>query len=166
MENSAGPAYLELKFVTMKKLYYLSLLVFYPLMGLSQNNETVKEIVTVKRVITNNGQNITISEEQSTEQIKGRLVVSGDSIVNQSSKEQNIQFNDTVLAEEQRIKDSVNQAEVAELIAARAAELEASIETQRKKAEVQKKALEQAFKNQIEDLKTKRKALMKKPDSN
>lgn len=149
----------------MNKLGCTLLLVFWPLLAQGQNNETVKEVVTVKRVITNDGQNITISEEQSTQQIKGTVVVSGDSIVNQSSQEKKIQFNDTIMAQEQRIKDSLNQAKVAELKAARAAELEASIQAQNKKAEVQKKALEEAFKKQIEDLKAKRKALMKKPDN-
>ena len=149
----------------MNKLGCTLLLVFWPLLAQGQNNETVKEVVTVKRVITNDGQNITISEEQSTQQIKGTVVVSGDSIVNQSSQEKKIQFNDTIMAQEQRIKDSLNQAKVAEIKAARAAELEASIQAQNKKAEVQKKALEEAFKKQIEDLKTKRKALMKKPDN-
>ena len=149
----------------MNKLGCTLLLVFWPLLAQGQNNETVKEVVTVKRVITNDGQNITISEEQSTQQSKGTVVVSGDSIVNQSSQEKNIQFNDTIMAQEQRIKDSLNQAKVAELKAARAAELEASIQAQNKKAEVQKKALEEAFKKQMEDLKAKRKALMKKPDN-
>jgi hypothetical protein len=149
----------------MNKLGCTLLLVFWPLLAQGQNNETVKEVVTVKRVITNDGQNITISEEQSTQHIKGTVVVSGDSIVNQSSQEKKIQFNDTIMAQEQRIKDSLNQAKVAELKAARAAELEASIQAQNKKAEVQKKALEEAFKKQIEDLKAKRKALMKKPDN-
>ena len=149
----------------MNKLGCTLLLVFWPLLAQGQNNETVKEIVTVKRVITNDGQNITITEEQSTQQIKGTVVVSGDSIVNQSSQEKKIQFNDTIMAQEQRIKDSLNQAKVAEIKAARAAELEASIQAQNKKAEVQKKALEEAFKKQIEDLKAKRKALMKKPDN-
>ena len=149
----------------MNKLGCTLLLVFWPLLAQGQNNETVKEVVTVKRVITNDGQNITISEEQSTQQIKGTVVVSGDSIVNQSSQEKKIQFNDTIMAQEQRIKDSLNQAKVAEIKAARAAELEASIQAQNKKAEVQKKALEEAFKKQIEDLKAKRKALMKKPDN-
>ena len=149
----------------MNKLGCTLLLVFWPLLAQGQNNETVKEVVTVKRVITNDGQNITISEEQSTQEIKGTVVVSGDSIVNQSSQEKKIQFNDTIMAQEQRIKDSLNQAKVAEIKAARAAELEASIQAQNKKAEVQKKALEEAFKKQIEDLKAKRKALMKKPDN-
>ena len=149
----------------MNKLGCTLLLVFWPLLAQGQNNETVKEVVTVKRVITNDGQNITISEEQSTQQIKGTVVVSGDSIVNQSSQEKKIQFNDTIMAQEQRIKDSLNQAKVAEIKAARAAELEASIQAQNKKAEIQKKALEEAFKKQIEDLKAKRKALMKKPDN-
>ena len=71
----------------MNKLGCTLLLVFWPLLAQGQNNETVKEIVTVKRVITNDGQNITITEEQSTQQIKGTVVVSGDSIVNQSSQE-------------------------------------------------------------------------------
>jgi len=149
----------------MNKLGCTLLLVFWPLLAQGQNNETVKEVVTVKRVITNDGQNITISEEQSTQQIKGTVVVSGDSIVNQSSQEKKIQFNDTIMAQEQRIKDSLNQVKVAELKAARAAELEASIQAQNKKAEVQKKALEEAFKKQMEDLKAKRKTLMKKPDN-
>ena len=149
----------------MNKLSCTLLLVFWPLLAQGQNNETVKEVVTVKRVITNDGQNITISEEQFTQQIKGTVVVSGDSIVNHSSQEKKIQFNDTIMAQEQRIKDSLNQAKVAEIKAARAAELEASIQAQNKKAEIQKKALEEAFKKQIEDLKAKRKALMKKPDN-
>ena len=149
----------------MKKLACALFLNFWPLLAIGQNNETVKEVVTVKRVITNDGQNITISEEQSTQQIKGTVVVFGDSIVNQSSQEKSIQFNDTIMAQEQHIKDSLNQAKVSELKAARAAELEASIQAQKKKAEAQKKALEEAYKKQIEDLKAKRKALMKKPDN-
>ena len=140
------------------------LLVFWPLLAQGQNNETVKEYVTVKRVITNDSQNITISEEQSTQQIKGTVVVLG-TVLSISPLKKKIQFNDTIMAQEQRIKDSLNQAKVAELKAARAAELEASIQAQNKKAEVQKKALEEAFKKQIEDLKAKRKALMKKPDN-
>ncbi|MBL6607360.1 MAG: hypothetical protein O3B88_05165 [Bacteroidetes bacterium] len=144
---------------------YLFIFFLSPLTFFGQNNETVKEVVTVKRVITNNGQNITISEQQATQQIKGTVVVAGDSIVNQRAVEQSIQINDTVKAEEQRIKDSVNQARVAQLKAAREAELKASIEAQKAKAEAQKKALEEQYQKQIEALEEKRKALMKKPDN-
>ena len=83
---------------------YLFIFFLSPLTFFGQNNETVKEVVTVKRVITNNGQNITISEQQATQQIKGTVVVAGDSIVNQRAVEQSIQINDTIKAEEQRIK--------------------------------------------------------------
>ncbi len=136
-----------------------------PLTLLGQNNETVKEVVTVKRVITNNGQNITISEQQATEQIKGTVVVAGDSIVNQSATERSIQVIDTINAQQQKIKDSVNQAKVAQLKAAREAELKASIEAQKAKAEAQKKALEAQYQKQLEALEAQRKALMKKPDN-
>ena len=136
-----------------------------PLTLLGQNNETVKEVVTVKRVITNNGQNITISEQQATKQIKGTVVVAGDSIVNQSATERSIQVIDTINAQQQKIKDSVNQAKVAQLKAAREAELKASIEAQKAKAEAQKKALEAQYQKQLEALEAQRKALMKKPDN-
>jgi len=112
-------------------LYALNLI---PFCLLGQNNQTVKEVVTVKRVITNNGQNITISEQQSTQQIKGTVVVAGDSVVNQSATERSIRINDTINAQDQRIKDSVNQAKVAALKAAREAELKASIEAQKAKS--------------------------------
>jgi cell division septation protein DedD len=144
---------------------FLSALILIPFCLLGQNNQTVKEVVTVKRVITNNGQNITISEQQSTQQIKGTVVVAGDSIVNQSATERSIRINDTINAQDQRIKDSVNQAKVAALKAAREAELKASIEAQKAKAEAQKKALEAQYKKQIEALEAQRKALMKKPDN-
>lgn len=144
---------------------YLFAIVLVPFSLFSQNNETVKEVVTVRRVITNNGQNITISEQQATEQIKGTVVVTGDSIVNQSATERSIQTIDTVNAEQQRIKDSVNQAKVAQLKAEREAELKASIEAQKAKAEAQKKELEERYKKQVEALEEKRKALMKKPDN-
>lgn len=144
---------------------YIIAILLIPVSLLSQNNETVKEVVTVKRVITNNGQNITISEQQATQQIKGTVVVAGDTIVNQSTTERSIQLNDTIHSEEQRIKDSANQAKVAELRAAREAELKASIAAQKAKAEAQKKALEAQYKKQLEGLETQRKALMKKPDN-
>jgi len=85
--------------------------------------------------------------------------------VNQRAVEQSIQINDTIKAEEQRIKDSVNQAKVDQLKAEREAELKASIEAQKAKAEAQKKALEEQYQKQIEALEEKRKALMKKPDN-
>ena len=146
------------------KNYILAFLIV-PLTLLGQNNETVKEVVTVKRVITNNGQNITISEQQATEQIKGTVVVAGDSIVNQSATERSIQVIDTVNAQQQKIKDSVNQAKVAQLKAAREAELKASIEAQKAKAEAQKKELEERYQKQLKALEAQRKALMKKPDN-
>lgn len=149
--------------MNIKKHFLILFLI--PMTFLGQNNETVKEVVTVKRVITNNGQNITISEQQETQQIKGTVVVAGDSIVNQRAVEESIQINDTIKAQEQRIKDSVNQVRVAELKAAREAELRASIEAQKAKAEAQKKALEEQYKKQVEALEEKRKALMKKPDN-
>ncbi|HBB49126.1 MAG TPA: hypothetical protein DCZ44_05770 [Flavobacteriaceae bacterium] len=144
---------------------YILAFFIVPLTLLGQNNETVKEVVTVKRVITNNGQNITISEQQATEQIKGTVVVAGDSIVNQSATERSIQVIDTINAQQQKIKDSVNQAKVAQLKAAREAELKASIEAQKAKAEAQKKALEAQYQKQLEALEAQRKALMKKPDN-
>lgn len=145
--------------------HYILAILMIPCSLFGQNNETVKEVVTVKRVITNNGQNITISEQQSTQQIKGTVVVAGDSIVNQRATEQSIQINDTINGQEQRIKDSVNQGKVAELKAAREAELKASIEAQKAKAEAQKKELEERYKKQMEALEEQRKALMKKPDN-
>ena len=149
----------------MKMKCYVTAILLIPISVFSQNNETVKEVVTVKRVITNNGQNITISEQQSTQQIKGTVVVAGDSIVNQSATERSIQINDTINSADQRIKDSINQAKVAELKAAREAELKASIEAQKAKAEAQKKALEAQYQKQLEALEAQRKALMKKPDN-
>ena len=149
--------------MNIKKHFIIFFLI--PVTFLGQNNETVKEVVTVKRVITNNGQNITISEQQETQQIKGTVVVAGDSIVNQRAVEESIQINDTIKAQEQRIKDSVNQVRVAELKAAREAELRASIEAQKAKAEAQKKALEAQYQKQLEALEAQRKALMKKPDN-
>ena len=144
---------------------YILAFFIVPLKLLGQNNETVKEVVTVKRVITNNGQNITISEQQATEQIKGTVVVAGDSIVNQSATERSIQVIDTINAQQQKIKDSVNQAKVAQLKAAREAELKASIEAQKAKAEAQKKELEERYQKQLKALEAQRKALMKKPDN-
>ena len=149
----------------MNQRIILILLFLIPCHLWGQNNETVKEVVTVKRVITNNGQNITINEQKATEQTKGTVIVTGDSIVNQRATERSIQIIDTVKAQEQRLKDSINQVKVAELKVAREAELKASIEAQKAKAKAQKKALEERYKKQMEDLKAQRKALMKKPDN-
>jgi hypothetical protein len=149
----------------MNQRIILILLFLIPCHLWGQNNEIVKEVVTVKRVITNNGQNITINEQKATEQTKGTVIVTGDSIVNQRATERSIQIIDTVKAQEQRLKDSINQVKVAELKAAREAELQASIQAQKAKAKAQKKALEERYKKQMEDLKAHRKALMKKPDN-
>ena len=149
----------------MNQRIILILLFLIPCHLWGQNNEIVKEVVTVKRVITNNGQNITINEQKATEQTKGTVIVTGDSIVNQRATERSIQIIDTVKAQEQRLKDSINQVEVAELKAAREAELQSSIQAQKAKAKAQKKALEERYKKQMEDLKAHRKALMKKPDN-
>ena len=149
----------------MNQRIILILLFLIPCHLWGQNNETVKEVVIVKRVITNNGQNITINEQKATEQTKGTVIVTGDSIVNQRATERSIQIIDTIKAQEQRLKDSINQVKVAELKAAREAELKASIEAQKAKAKAQKKALEERYQKQMEDLKAQRKALMKKPDN-
>ena len=89
---------------------YLFIFFLSPLTFFGQNNETVKEVVTVKRVITNNGQNITISEQQATQQIKGTVVVAGDSIVNQRAVEQSIQINDTVNTLDQQTQENASIA--------------------------------------------------------
>jgi hypothetical protein len=147
----------------------LLLILALALMGsttiLAQNNETIKEVVTVTRVITNNGSQVLVTEEKARTTASGMVMVQGDSIENQNMTEQITVKTDTSALVKNAFQDSLNQAQVLEIKKQRALALKASIELQKLKAEAQKKELEEQYKARLKALEDQKKALMKQPNN-
>ncbi|MDC0637689.1 hypothetical protein OAP25_03200 [Flavobacteriaceae bacterium] len=131
----------------------------------AQNNETVKEVVTVKRVVVNNGSKVIVTEEKALTTESGTVVVQGNLVENQNMTEQIVVKTDSTAQVKQAYQDSINQAQVLALKEQRALELKASIEAQKAKAEAQKRVLEAQYKARMKALIDQKKMLERKPDN-
>ncbi|MBX2827405.1 MAG: hypothetical protein KTR22_04550 [Flavobacteriaceae bacterium] len=137
----------------------LFLILFAMGMVSAQENKTITEVKTVKKVVTKEGSNVTVQEVETIEGEKGAVVVAGNEEENQVFKEESNAINQqNVLVDETKV-DENNEALIAQRKLEQEKELKRSKEEAMAKAEAQRKQLEQQEKERQEALKANRKRL-------
>jgi hypothetical protein len=128
----------------------------------AQENKTIKEVSTVKRVVKKEGSQVIVTEVEEIEKVKGTVMVAGNEEENQFFKEDSTTVDDkNVLVDEVTI-DKNNEALV---IAEKKRQEEEMIKSQaeaKAKIEAEKKILDQQAKDRVEALEKNRKKLEKR----
>lgn len=143
------------------KNYTLILLLIIGTLGstIAQENKTITEVKTVKRVVKKEGSQVSVQEVETVEGEKGAVVVEGNEEENQFFSEDSKAINEEkVLVDETKV-DAQNEALIAERKKKQEEELKRSKEEALAKAEAQKKLLEKQEKERQEALKANRKKL-------
>ncbi|MDC8003999.1 hypothetical protein POV27_08040 [Aureisphaera galaxeae] len=127
--------------------------------SLAQENKTITEVKTVKRIVTKEGSKVTVQEVETIEGQKGAVVVADDEEENQVFAEKSDTINQkNVLVDETNV-DENNEALIAERKRQQEEELKKSKEEAMARAAAQKKLLAQKEKERQEALKANRKRL-------
>ena len=129
--------------------------------GTAQENKTVKETKTIKRIVKKVGDSVIVTEVEVIDKVKGAVVVAGGEKVNQSFKEDStVVKSKNVLVDTTNI-DQKNKALVAAEKKRREEELVKSKAEAAAKAEVERKLLEEKKAELQRQLKENRKRLQR-----
>lgn len=129
----------------------------------AQENKTIKEVSTVKRVVKKEGSQIIVTEVEEVEKVKGAVIVADSEEENQFFKEDSTRVNDEkkILVDEVNV-NKTNLALVAAEKKRQEDELLKSQEEAKARAEVERKILEQQKKDRLEALEKNRQRLEKR----
>ncbi len=127
-----------------------------------QENKTIKEETTVKRVVKKEGSQVIVKEVESVEKEKGAVIVADDENENQffSEKSKNLD-EENVLVDEVKV-DAANEAMIEANKKKQEEELLKSQEEAKAKAEEQRKILEAQQQERLKMMEENRKKLMKR----
>ncbi len=126
---------------------------------MAQENKTIKEETTVKRVITKEGSNVTIKEVEAIKIEKGEVIVANNEEENQVfSEETEVSDGEKIIVDETNV-DANNEALIAANKKKEEEELQKSMEAAKAKAEVQRKLLEEQEIARLKAVKEKQKQL-------
>lgn len=155
-EKRLNPCIMKTKLLT---LLCCALGVFY---AEAQENKTIKEETTVKRVVKKEGSKVIVQEVEAVETEKGAVIVAGTEEENQYFKEDATKSGgENVLVDTVQI-DKANEARIAAEKKKREEELQRSIEEAKAAAETQRKLLEQKEQERLRALEENRKRLEKR----
>ncbi len=125
----------------------------------SQENKTVKEESTVKRVIKKEGSKVIVKETEEVKKETGAVIVAGNEEENQTFSEATEKDDmENVLVDEVNV-DEKNEALIAAEKKRQEDELKKSIETAKAEAEAQRKMLEEKNAQRLKELEANRKRL-------
>jgi len=128
----------------------------------AQENKTIKEVSTVKRVVKKEGSQVIVKEVEEIEKVKGTVIVAGNEEENQFFKEDSTKVDEkNVLVD----KVSIDKNNEALVVAEKRRQEEEMIKSQaeaKAKVEAERKILEQQAKERIEALEKNRKKLEKR----
>jgi len=128
----------------------------------AQENKTIKEVSTVKRVVKKEGSQVIVKEVEDVEKEQGAVIVAGTEEENQFFKEDSTKEDDqNVLVDEVSI-DKENEARVAAEKKRQEEEMIKSQAEAKAKAEAERKILEQQAKDRMKALELNRKKLEKR----
>ncbi len=137
-------------------LLFFALGIFY---AEAQENKTIKEETTTKRVVTKEGSKVIVKEVEAVETEQGAVIVAGTEDENQFFKEDATKSEgENVLVDTVEI-DKANEARIAAEKKKREEELQRSIEEARAAAEAQRKLLEEKEQERLRALEENRKRL-------
>ncbi len=129
----------------------------------AQENKTVKEESTIKRVVTKEGSDVKVKEVKNTKTEKGTVIVEGNDKTNQEFSEATKKNSDKkVLMNEVNI-DEQNVALIADKKAQQAAQLEASIKEQADMAAKRKREYDEKNAQMQKELAERRAQLESRP---
>ncbi|MCH9661087.1 MAG: hypothetical protein K0U54_09265, partial [Bacteroidetes bacterium] len=124
---------------------------------LAQENRTVTQVKTVKRVVTKEGSKVTVKEVETVEGEEGAVVVAGNEEENQTFSEATEKIDqENVLVDETNL-DENNEPLIAAEKKRQEEELKNSMETAKAKAEAQRQLLAQKEKERMEAVKANKK---------
>ena len=147
----------------MKTITLFSLLLLLSTgIGLAQENKTIKEETTVKRVVKKEGSTVTVQETEATKSEKGAVIVADDEQENQVfSESTKLEDKEKVIVDETEI-DAQNEAMIEANKLQKEKELQESIEAAKAKAEKQRKILAEQEAARLKAVEENRKRLEKR----
>jgi len=147
----------------MKKLITLTLVLFGCLTIVqAQENKTIKETTTVKKVVTKAGDKVQVKEIKETDTEKGAIVVENNDEEEQNSALEFKKDVDTAVVKDATKTNEENKALVAQQKKEQEMALQKSIEEQELKAEEERKIIEQQRQERLKMLEERKKALEKR----
>jgi DNA-binding helix-hairpin-helix protein with protein kinase domain len=130
--------------------------------GFAQENKTIKEETTVKRVVKKEGSTVIVQEVEATKSEKGAVIVADDEQENQVFSERTkMEDKEKVLVDETEI-DAQNEAMILANKQQKEKELQESIEAAKAKAEAQRKMLAEKEAARLKAVEENRKRLEKR----
>lgn len=128
----------------------------------AQENKTVKEESTIKRVVKKEGSTVVVKEVEEVQTEKGAVIVADDEQENQVfSEKSNIEDAEKVLVDEE-LMNNQNEAEKEALAKKEAEELKKSKEAAMAKAEAERKMLAEKEAARLKEVEENRKKLEKR----
>ncbi len=128
----------------------------------AQENKTIKEVSTVKRVVKKEGSQVIVQEIEDVEKTKGSVIVAGNEQENQYFTEDSTKTDAKKVLKDEVTVNKTNEALVAAEKKRQEEELRKSIEASKAAAEATRKKLEQQEKERMQALEENRKKLEKR----
>lgn len=129
----------------------------------AQENKTLKEESTIKRVVTKKGSDVEIKEIKDIDTESGAVIVKDDNKTNQEFSETTKKNRDNKVLTDQVNIDPANKALIAENVRDQEAKLEASIKNQEELAAKKRRDFEQKQAQMQKDMAERRAALEARP---
>jgi len=145
------------------KLLLLAIAATLSIPGLAQENETIKEETTVKRVVKKEGSKVITTEVSDVTKEKGKVLIDGNSDLNQNAVESSTMDKDKKILQDDVEIDEKNESLKEEIKEQHHEEIQSSIDAQRARIEEQKKLLEEQKLERQRLLEENRKKLEKRP---
>lgn len=129
----------------------------------AQENKTVKQESTIKRVVTKKGSEVEVKEVKETDTESGAVIVSDDNQTNQEFRIENKKNRDNKLLTDELSTDEKNELLILENKRKQEEKLEASIRKQKELAAQKRKELEQIQLQKEKELAERRAKLEARP---
>lgn len=129
----------------------------------AQENMTVKQESTIKRVVTKKGSEVEVKEVKETDTESGAVIVSDDNQTNQEFRIESKKNRDNKLLTDELSTDEKNELLILENKRKQEEKLEASIRQQKELAAQKRKALEQIQLQKEKELAERRAKLEARP---
>lgn len=147
----------------MKKIITLAFLLLGSFTILkAQENKTIKETTTVKKVVTKAGDKVVVKEVKETDTEKGAIVVENNEQAEQKSSLEVKKDVDKAVLKDATKTNEENRALVAQQKKDQEMALQQSIEQQKAKAEEERKLIEQQRQERLKMLEERKKELEKR----
>lgn len=131
--------------------------------GFAQENKTVKEESTIKKVVVKEGSNVKVEEIENVQTDNGAIIVEGNQETNQEFRDATQKDSSQKMLTDKTEVDATNEALVAAAEKRRQEELQKSIDRQNAEADVQRKMFEEKQRQLQQAMEENRKRLEARP---